>query len=87
MKIVLPIPDDLAASLSAAGTDLSRRALEAFGLAEFRAGRLTRPDLGRMLGMASRDALDGFLKAHGEFEATTLADIEREQQILEKLGF
>jgi hypothetical protein len=86
MNVVLPIPDDLAASLSASGTDLSRRALEAFAIEEFRAGHLTKPDLGRMLGIGTRDALDGFLKVHGEFEATTLADVEQELRILEKFG-
>ncbi|HBK07913.1 MAG TPA: hypothetical protein DDZ81_19005 [Acetobacteraceae bacterium] len=86
MNVVLPIPDDLAASLAATGADLSRRALEAFAIEEFRAGHLTKPDLGRMLGLDTRDALDGFLKAHGEFEATTIADVERELGILQKLG-
>jgi hypothetical protein len=48
MNVTLRIPDDLAKRLSAAGDDLSRRALEAFAVDEYRAGRLTRPELRRL---------------------------------------
>jgi hypothetical protein len=57
--------------------DLSRRALEAFALEEFRGGRITQPELRRMLGLA-RIQLDGFLKSHGIYEDVTLEDIERD---------
>lgn len=85
MDVTLPIPDELAAQLGNAG-DVSRRALEAFGLAEHRAGRLTRPELRRLLGFATRAELDGFLKAHGVFEDYTLADLDQERQALQRLG-
>ena len=45
MNLIVRIPDDLAARLISAGGDLERRALEALALAEYRAGRLTRPEL------------------------------------------
>ena len=41
MDLTLRIPDDLAARLGASG-DLTRRALEALALEEYRAGRLAR---------------------------------------------
>ena len=41
MEVTLHIPDDVAQRLSASGSDLSRRALEAFSLEEYKAGRLT----------------------------------------------
>jgi hypothetical protein len=41
MNLTVEIPDDLAARLSAAGGDLSRRALEGFALEEYKSGRLT----------------------------------------------
>jgi hypothetical protein len=68
MDVTVQIPDDLASRLAAAGGDLSRRALEAFALEEFKSGRLTKPELRRLLGYETRAALDGFLKAHGVFE-------------------
>lgn len=69
MHLTLPIPDDIGQRLSAGGEDLSRRALEAFALEEYRAGRLTLPELGRLLGFETRPALDGFLKARGVYKS------------------
>jgi hypothetical protein len=86
MNVTLPIPDDLAARLGTSD-DLARRALEAFALEEYRAGRLTRPELRRLLGLPTRYDLDGFLKARGIFEDYTLADLERERESLDRLGF
>lgn len=85
MTITLPIPDELVARLAAAG-DVARRALEAFALAECQAGRLTRFELRQLLGIATRFELDGFLKAHGVNEGMTIAEFEREQQTLDRLG-
>ena len=51
-------------SASAPSASLKRRALEALALEEFRLGHLTKPELRRLLGFGTRDALDGFLKAH-----------------------
>ena len=85
MTITLPIPDDLAARLGDAG-DVTRRALEAFGIAEYQAGRLTRPELRRLLGYATRAELDGFLKMRGMIEGMTVAEFEREQQELDRIG-
>jgi hypothetical protein len=85
MDVTLPIPDDLAARLGEAG-DVARRALEAFGLAEYRAGRLTCPELRRLLGFGTRAELDGFLKAHDVFEDYTLADLDQERETLRRLG-
>ena len=86
MEITVRIPDDLAERLSAA-SELERRALEALALEEFKLGHLTKPELRRLLGFATREALDGFLKAHGIFEPYTLDDLERERRDLERLGF
>ena len=85
MNLTVAIPDDLAQRLQAAGGgDLSRRALEALALEEYRAGRLTRPELRRMLGYGTRAELDGFLKAHGVNEGMTLAEFDLEQQALQQ---
>ena len=87
MQVTVDIPDDVAERLKAAGGDLSRRALEGFALEEYRHGRLSKPELRRLLGFGTREALDGFLKAHGIFESYSLGDLERERRDLERLGF
>ena len=85
MNVVLPIPDELAERLGPA-EEVSRRALEAFGLAEYQAGRLTRPELRRLLGFSTRYALDGFLKARGVNEGMTLEEFDRDRETLDRLG-
>ena len=87
MELTLHIPDELADRLGASGSDLSRRALEALALEEFKQGRLTKVELRRLLGFGTREALDGFLKAHAVFLPYTAEDLERERQELRRLGF
>ena len=76
MEVTFQIPDDLASRVAGTG-DPSRRALEAFALEEFKAGHITQPELGRMLGLA-RIQMDGFLKSHGIYENVTIEDVERD---------
>jgi hypothetical protein len=85
MEVTVHIPDDLAQRLGTAG-ELERRALEALALEEFRLGHLTKPELRRLLGFGTRDALDGFLKSHDVFEPYSLDDLARERQDLQRLG-
>jgi hypothetical protein len=80
MNVTVRIPDDLAERLGAADGDLERRALEALALAEYRAGRLTRAELGRMLGLASSSGLDAFLKVHGLDAGGTAAESDSGSQ-------
>jgi Uncharacterised protein family (UPF0175) len=87
MNVTIKIPDDVARRLAAAGGDLSRRALEALALEEYRRGTLTKPELRRLLGFATRYALDGFLKSHEVFESYSLEDFDRETGDLQRLGF
>ena len=87
MNLTLQIPDDLAQRLTAAGQDLSRRALEALALDEFKDGNLTRPELRRLLGFETSIQLDSFLKAHDVWIDYTIEDFEREREGLRRLGF
>ncbi len=80
MNVTLPIPDDLTARLGGAD-EVSRRALEAFAAEEYCAGRLTRPELRRLLGLGAHAEVEGFLKARGIAEAP--AEGEREQRDLD----
>jgi len=87
MNLTVQIPDDLARRLAATGGDLSRRALEAFAVEEYKLGHLTTGELRRLLGLATRYELDGILKRHLVFEPYSLDDLERERQDLQRLGF
>jgi Uncharacterised protein family (UPF0175) len=86
MNLTVEIPDDLAGRLRAHGDDLSRRALEALALEEYKSGHLTEDELRRFLGFGTRYQLDGFLKAHDIWIEYTLEDFRREVDSLERLG-
>jgi hypothetical protein len=86
MDVTVQIPDDLASRLGTRN-DLSRRALEALAAEEYKRGRLTKPDLRRLLGFETGDQIDEFLKDHEVFEDYTLEDLEREREGLRRLGF
>jgi hypothetical protein len=87
MELTVQIPDDLARRMSASGGDLSRRALEALALEEFKSGHITKPELRRLLGFGTRYRLDGFLKAHDVYEDYTMEDFDRDRDALKQLGF
>jgi hypothetical protein len=87
MNLTIRVPDDLAKRLGADGADLSHRALEALASEEYRAGRLTKPELRQLLDFETLAELDRFLKEHGIFEPYMLADLEHERQDLDRLGF
>ena len=87
MDLTVSIPDEIVPRLQAAGSDLPRRALEAFGLEEYKNGHITSAELRRMLGFSTRYELDGFLKDHGVLYEYTLEDFEREREGLRRLGF
>lgn len=86
MNVTVQIPDDIADQLSMVSGDLSRRALEALALDEYKTGHLTKAQLRRTLGFGTRYELDGFLKNHGVLDNYTLGDIQREIKNLESLG-
>ena len=83
MEVTFQIPDELASSITAAG-DLSRRALEAFGLEELRVGHITELELRKILGL-ERVEMDGFLKSHGIYNGYTLDEVNRQVEAMERL--
>jgi len=86
VNVTVHIPDDLARRLIAAGGDLSRRALEALAVEEYKHDRITKPELQRLLGIETSFQLDEFLKAHDVWIEYTVEDAERERQGLQRLG-
>ena len=85
MNAMVPIPDDLAARFGSEA-ELGRRAVEALALEEYRAGRLTRPELRRLLGFATRGELDGFLNDRGVADGITVEEFDRQMQDLDRIG-
>jgi hypothetical protein len=61
--------------------------LKRWALDESRQGHLSRAELRRMLGFATRTKLDEFLAADGVFGTYTLDDLERERRDLQRRGF
>ena len=86
MDVTIHIPDDLAIRLGTAG-DLPRRVLEAVAVEEFRLGHFTQPELRRLLGLATRQALDAFLKTREVYVPYTVDDLNRDRNDLRRLGF
>jgi len=78
MNVTVQIPNDLASALNATDAELSRRALQGLATeeykAEYKAGRLSPPQLRRLLGFETRDELDGFLKAQEVLTEISLED-------------
>jgi uncharacterized protein YgbK (DUF1537 family) len=85
MNLTVEIPDDLFTRLNASGGDLSRRALEALALEEYRIGHLTKAEVRRLLVLSTRYELDGLLKTHGVWADHTIEDLRREIEDLHRL--
>jgi predicted HTH domain antitoxin len=86
MNLTVEIPDDLVDRLNAAGGDLSRRALEALALEEYKSGHITKAEMRRLLGFSTRYESDGFLNAYEVWADYTIEDLHREIQDLQSLG-
>jgi len=86
MNLTVEIPDELASQMSAAGGDLSRRMLESFALGEYKAERISKAQLRRLLGFETRYELDEFLKTHQVWADVTIDDLRRDVQDLKSLG-
>ena len=88
MDLTVHLPDELASHLGGESVhgQLERRAREAFAIGEFKANRINKVQLRKMLGL-ERIELDGFFKANGVCEEYAAEDFERERQALKELGF
>jgi hypothetical protein len=85
MNPTLRIPDKLS-SRYASADEIERRTLEALALDEFRLGHLTRPELKKVLGFATRGGLDAFLLNHGVVGGYSPSDLDRDRADLRRLG-
>jgi hypothetical protein len=80
MQVQLEIPDDLARQLAADPSAVTHAALEAVDLEGVRSGKFTVSQARRLLGIASRYEMDGFLKTHGVFLDLTLDDVVKDSE-------
>lgn len=80
MLITLELPEDIAAHLAAMGENLSRAALEAFALEEYRARKLSTAQLRRLLGYHARTQVHSFLKERGVYLQYTQDELEHDRR-------
>jgi predicted HTH domain antitoxin len=83
MEVTLHIPDDVARRLSATGSDLSRRALEALALEGYREQTLTLFQISEMLGLSRIETEDFLGQHHVPLSSISEADLDREAKIFE----
>ena len=83
MEVTLHIPDDIAERLSAAGGDVSRRALEAIALEGYREQTLTLYQVSEMLGLSRVETEDLLGRYHVSLAVIEVADLDREAALFE----
>ena len=84
MEVTINLPEDVARVFSADGASLARKVLEATALEGYRAGKLSRAQVGKMLGF-TRFEVDALLKAHKIPLDYSAEDLEHDRQTLETL--
>ena len=80
MQVTLEVPEDLALLLGEDFAGVSRAALEALALEGLRREEITVAQARRMLGIASRYEMDGFVKVYGKLLPLRVEDIERDAE-------
>src|ERR1700722_5009288 len=83
MEVTLHIPDDIAKQLSAAGADVSRRALEAIALEGYREQTLTLYQVSEILGLSRVETEDFLGRHHVPLAVIDEADLDREAALFE----
>lgn len=85
MQVTVNIPDDLAAQLIPAGQDPARAVLEDALVQAYRENRISGPQLMQVLGIETRDELDGFLKSHQVWIEYSIDDLNKERDAMERI--
>jgi predicted HTH domain antitoxin len=85
MQITIEIPDELACQLEVDCSNLSRHILENLVVEAYKSERITSAEVGRILNLPSRFAVDDFLKAHAAYLHYTEADLEQDIETLKQL--
>jgi predicted HTH domain antitoxin len=83
MEVTIHIPDEVARRLSAAGGDVSRRALEALALEGYREQTLTLYQLSEMLDLTRVETEDFLGRHHVPLSVIEEADLDREAAVFD----
>lgn len=83
MKVTLNIPDELIQHFSS--DSLDREILEALTVQAYITEKITRAEVGRILGLLSRWATDAFLKQHNADLHYDGSDLEIDRETLRQL--
>ncbi len=83
MQITIDLPDELVQHFNR--DHLSREILEAFVVQAYQTEKITSAEVGRILGLPSRWAVDAFLKQHNADLHYDEADLERDCETLRQL--
>jgi predicted HTH domain antitoxin len=84
MTVSVDLPDLIAAQLHLDGKQGQRRALEMLALEGYRAGELSRGQVGELLGLEFNET-EAFLKNHNAFIPLTIEEFQRSADGLESL--
>ena len=80
MQITLELPEEFGRYLGQDAQTLSRAALEALALEGVRSRSLSIAQARRLLGIRTRDEMDGFLKVHGIDLPLTIEQVCRDTE-------
>lgn len=80
MQFQIDIPDEIASKFLEQPGGIDRAALEALALEGVRSGQITEHQARVMLGIPTRDEMDGFLKSHQVFLPDTLESVIRDSE-------
>jgi len=83
MQITLDLPDELVQHFNP--NQLPCEILEALAVQAYQTEKITRAEVGRILGLPSRWAVDAFLKQHHADLHYDAADLERDRITLQQL--
>lgn len=78
IRVHLDLPEEVAQQFAAEPGGITRAATEALAIEGVRSGKLTAFQACQMLGIRSRQKMDGFLKAHGIFLPDTVEGIVKD---------
>src|SRR5260370_41991237 len=82
MHINLDVPEEIARNFGEDARSVERAALEGLALEGIRSGRLSRGQVRRLLGFATRYDVDGFLKAHGIAVQESLEEVLQDSELV-----
>lgn len=85
MQITIEIPDELACQIQADRSDLSRHILENLVVEAYKSEKITSAEVGRILSLPSRFAVDDFLKTHEAYLHYAESDLEQDIETLHQL--